>query len=78
MVLTDEEEYVPHPAAKKVTARNNIAKKAVERKIPVKVKVEMSDRQANETVATAKRTRRRLNGNNVRVSDLPEFAQGKW
>jgi len=78
ILLTDEEEYVPHPAAKKITARNVTTKKAAERKIPVKVKVENLDRQANDTMATAKMTRCRLNGNNVRVSDLPEFAQGKW
>ena len=65
----DEAEYVPHPAAKKVAAKNPH---------PVHVKAEEHEKNRKVQTAAKKKTRRRMNGNNVRISDLPEFAQAKW
>jgi len=59
----DEEEYVPPPAAKRVT----------EKKVSVKVKA-----QKNPIETSVPKLKKRLTGNNVRISDLPEFAQAKW
>jgi len=59
----DEEEYVPRPAAKRVA----------EKKVSVKVKV-----QKNPIETSVPKLKKRLTGNNVRISDLPEFAQAKW
>ena len=59
-----------HPAAKKAAAR-----------IPRPVHVKLEKRDKNSMPAVTSKTKikaKRLNGNNVRVADLPEFAQRKW
>ena len=71
IVASDEEEYVPHAATKKF---------AIKTPRPVQVKSEKRN-EGSVPVTTAvipKPKARRLNGNNVRRSDLPDFAQGKW
>lgn len=62
--LTDDEaDYIPHPA-KKVSTKTTR---------PVQVKMEKRE----NNIALKTKTKR-LNSNNVRVSDLPDFAQDKW
>jgi hypothetical protein len=80
IVATSDEEYVPRAITKKA---------AVRVPPPVRVKVEKLKAQPIEvkakknpalgkTVVAAKTKPKRLNGNNVRMSDLPEFAGEKW
>lgn len=71
IATTDEgEEYVPHPVAKKAAARIPRA---------VHVKSENHNKSSMATVTSKTKIKaKRLNGNNVRVADLPEFAQRKW
>jgi hypothetical protein len=67
-----EDKYVPHAAAKK-TAMKTL-------RPTVQVKSEKRDK-GSMPVAKAdipKQKAKRLNGNNVRMSDLPDFARGKW
>jgi len=59
-------------------------------KIPPSVRVKAAKRQEEsvprkkndpapvKTTVTTKKQPKRLNGNNVRMSDLPEFTEGKW
>ncbi|KIM39261.1 hypothetical protein M413DRAFT_29440 [Hebeloma cylindrosporum] len=75
-----EEDYIPHPAVKKVAAKipHPVRVKATKRNevsVPVKIEKPTND---SLPAKTAKAKRKRLNGNNVRMSDLPEFAEGKW
>jgi len=70
IVASDEEEYVPHAATKKI---------AIKTPRPVQVKSEKNEGSVPVTTAVIPKPKaRRLNGNNVRRSDLPNFAQGKW
>ena len=65
-----EEEYVPHPASKKVAAKISC---------PVPVKVERYNKDSLPTKTVTVKTKvKRLNGNTVQMSDLPEFAKEKW
>ena len=68
--ITDEvleADYVPHPAAEKVAMKALHTAQVKEKQKKVKTEV------------TAVKTKtKHLNGNNVRTSDLPEFAQGQW
>lgn len=78
-----EEEYVPPPAARKaaVKIRPSVRAKAKhkEESLPVKEQRPKNDSAAVKTVAKTKpKPAKRLNGNNVRMSDLPEFAEAKW
>ena len=67
--MTDED-YVPHPATKKV---------ATKIPHPVQVKAEKHKKIKTAAVKSVKTTvTKRLSGNNVRMSDLPKFAQEKW
>ena len=73
IVLTeDREEYVPRPTV-------NAAKKfkAKEKNPPAHVKPWKHENDRAIETAVKKKTKR-LTGNNVRISDLPEFAQEKW
>ena len=65
--MDEEADYVPHPAAKKIATK-------VSRTAQVKVQ----KHEKIMTAVTVKTKTKRLNGNNVRMSDLPEFAQGQW
>lgn len=74
MSFEDEElEYVPHPAAKKVTAKlkPEIPRPANDARVK-------SQKHEKDQASTVKNKTKRLTGNNVRISDLPEFAQAKW
>src|ERR1700678_2156163 len=67
----NDEEYIPLPAAKKAAAKipppvRVKAQKSKKNPIPVKTAIAMNTKP------------KRLNGNNVRMSDLPEFADEKW
>ena len=61
----DEADNTPHPAAKKILTKTTCH--------PVQVKVKQ--RQKNLPTIVKKKC---LNNNNVRVSDLPEFAEKSW
>jgi hypothetical protein len=66
--LSDDEansDYTPHPAGKKVSTKTT--------RHPVLVKVEKY-KKTKKSESNIKR----LNNNNVRISDLPEFTQRKW
>ena len=70
LATDEEEEYVPHPVAKKAAAR-----------IPCPVHVKSENYNESSMPAVTLKTKikaKRLNGNNVRVANLPEFAQRKW
>ena len=68
IVSSDEEDYVPHIATKKI---------AIKTPRPVQVKSEKRNERSMPAVIPKPKARR-LNGNNVRRSDLPDFAQAKW
>jgi hypothetical protein len=81
-----EEEYVPPPAARKAAAkiRPPVRAKAAKHKeesLPV-IKEQRPKNDSAAAVKTVAKTKskpvKRLNGNNVRMSDLPEFAEVKW
>ena len=70
LATDEEEEYVPHPVAKKAAAR-----------IPRPLHVKSENHNESSMPAVTLKTKikaKRLNGNNVWVADLPEFAQRKW
>lgn len=46
--------------------------------MPVKVEKSREDAPLVKTTVATKAKPKRLNGNNVRMSDLPEFAEAKW
>jgi len=78
-----EEEYVPPPAARKaaVKMRPPVRAKAKhkEESLPVKEQRPKNDSVAVKTVAKTKpKPAKHLNGNNVQMSDLLEFAEAKW
>ena len=75
--LEDEEEYVqvPHPAVKKVAVNKVTAKVKTTHPASVHVKTQKHEK---DQAMTVKNKTKRLTGNNVRISDLPEFAQAKW
>jgi hypothetical protein len=71
-----EEEYVPHAASKKLAVKTSHASHH-----GPQVKAEQCNKDSlrTKTVTRALKTKvKRLNGNNVQMSDLPEFAREKW
>jgi len=68
--MTDEdseEDYIPHPSKK------------IPRPVHVKAEKRNKDSLPTKTTVTGVKTKtKRLNGNNVRMSDLPKFAEAKW
>ena len=65
----EEEEYVPQPAVKKAS------------RVQVKPRAEKpnkSSKPVTTDVTVTLKKAKRLNNNNVRTTDLPEFAHGKW
>jgi hypothetical protein len=78
-----EEEYVPHSAVRKAAVRIPLpvqakAAKRKEKSAPVKTERSKDDSMPVKTAVAMKIKPKRLNGNNVRMSDLPKFAEGKW
>jgi hypothetical protein len=74
-VNQEDSDYVPHPALKKAAAKIS---GPVRVKVAAKCKVEEPKDEATVTTKTRIKGPKRLNGNNVRMSDLPEFAAAKW
>lgn len=73
IILTKDEDlegYVTCTVAKKVTTKKVSAKILC----PAHVKTQKHERE--ETIKPV--VTKRLTGNNVQMSDLPEFAQEKW
>jgi hypothetical protein len=70
IAMSDEEEdYVPHPS-KKAKAPRQVVKMEKDNKKPLSTVTTMT--------VTMKTKIKRLNGNTVRMSDLPKFASEKW
>jgi hypothetical protein len=68
-VSGEEEDYVPRPSKKVVVkAPRQVVKVEKDNKKPL----------STMTVTMPKTKTKRLNGNTVRMSDLPEFALEKW
>lgn len=82
-----EEEFVPRPGrpatkgAVKIPPPVRLGVKATNRKemsVPVKVQKPKNDSIPVKTAVAVRVKPKRLNGNNVRMSDLPDFAEEKW
>ena len=70
-ITTDEEEeYAPHPTEKKAAARIPRPKSEKNNKGSTSVMTAVTVKEKNKA--------KRLNNNNIWVTDLPEFAQKKW
>jgi len=80
----NQEDYVPHPALKKAAAkipgpvRVKVTAKRKDGSVPVKVEKPKDETLLVKATVATKMKPKRLNGNNVRMSDLPEFAAEKW
>jgi len=72
----EENEYAPH-AVKIPCAVHIKTEKHKEDSIPVKAQMPKKGSVAKTAVAMKSKPRR-LNGNNVQMSDLPEFAEAEW
>jgi hypothetical protein len=73
--MDDDIEYVPHPAAKKIAAKVPCPRP----RPAIQVKAERSAKPMPIAAPVkAKAKAKHLNGNNVQMSNLPEFAQTKW
>jgi hypothetical protein len=64
--IDEEEDYIPHQASKKFAAKTQRPQAVI------------TKRENPVTAVTVKTKTKHLNGNNVRMSDLPSFAIGKW
>ena len=70
-----DKEYVPRTTSKKAAVKTPPVRIKVEKSVAVKAK---KNPVLGKPAVAAKTKPKRLNGNNVRMSDLPEFAEKKW